>query len=185
MRSTSIRALIMLSSCAMLAPLAYAQTESKTEPMKPSGVIEAVMSKELKDFYETAASANMLEIEASQLALNKSSNEKIKGFAQQMIIDHTKAGEELKALAESKGVQLPTAMLKRHQAMYDDLKDESHGKDFDNEYRMKMIASHKEAVSLFDKTAKTATDAEVKAFVSKTLPKLQDHGGKSKDLPKA
>lgn len=155
------------------------------EPMQPSRVLQLMMSNDPKDFFESAASANMLEIETGKLAAARGSDPKIKAYGQMMVKDHSKAATELKALAESKDVTLPTKMLKRHQAMYDGLKEEKTGRDFDNEFRRKMIASHKEAVSLFDQAANKSEDAELKAFAAKMLPKLQRHGAMANELPKA
>lgn len=153
------------------------------KPMEPSKTLEAVMSKDTQDFFESAASAGMFEIEASKLALQRATDPALKDFAKMMVADHTKASEELKALAAKKNVTLPTAMLKRHEAMLKDLKHEKDGDEFDDEYRDKMISSHKEAVSLFDKHARKSDDPDVQAFAAKMLPKLQEHGGKAKELP--
>ena len=46
-----------------------------------------------------AGMANMFEVETSKVALEKSTRDDVKQFAQQMIDDHGKAGEELKAAA--------------------------------------------------------------------------------------
>ena len=154
------------------------------EPMKPSGVAEALMANDEKDFFETAASSNMFEIQASQLAMEKSTDPAIKKYAEQMVEDHQMANEKLQKLAESKNVTLPTTLLKRHQAMLDDLKEEKAGKEFDEEYADKMVMSHKEAVSLFDQTAKKGKDPEVKSFAAEMLPKLQMHGGMATELEK-
>ena len=44
-----------------------------------------------------AAISNLFEIQSNQLALQKSQNEQVKKFAQMMVDDHTKAGEQLKS----------------------------------------------------------------------------------------
>ena len=160
-------------------------TAGQQEPMQPSRVLQLMMSNDPKDFFETAASANMLEIESGKLASERGTDPKIKAYGQLMVKDHTQAAAELKALARDKGVTLPNKMLKRHQTMYDGLKEEETGRDFDNEFRRKMIASHKEAVSLFDQAANKSEDAELKAFAAKLLPKLQHHGAMANALPKS
>lgn len=150
--------------------------------MKPSRAAQAVMGDEEKDFFETAASANMLEVEAGKLAAAQGTDPSVRQYGERMVTDHTKATEELQALAQKKGVTLPKQMLKRHQAMYQDLSEEKKGKDFDQEFKKHMVVSHKEAVSLFDQTARKAKDPEVKAFAEKTLPILQAHGGDARKL---
>ena len=155
------------------------------EPMKPSGVLQAVMDDSVKDFFETAGSAGMFEIEAGKLAQQMGTSPEIKAFGEKMVTDHQKAADELKKVADDKGVALPSVLLKRHQKMLDDLKDDKPGKEFDNTFRRYMIASHKEAVSLFDESAKKSADKDVKAFAAKTLPILQHHGSMAERLPKS
>lgn len=165
--------------CALGLPMGA----NAAEPMKPSAAGKLLIDDDTKEFFDAAASANMLEVEASKLALQRAESPEVKTFAEQMVKDHTKAAEELKALAQKKGVTVPTAMMTRHQAMYDELKDEKTAKEFEEAYGEAMVASHKEAVTLFDEVADDGKDAEVKTFAAKMLPKLQSHGGMAKELP--
>lgn len=165
--------------CALGLPMGT----SAAEPMEPSTAGKLLIDDDTREFFAAAASANMLEVEASKLALQRAQNPEVRAFAEQMIKDHTKAGEELKALAQKKNVTLPTAMMTRHQSMYDELKDEKTAKDFEEAYGAAMVASHKEAVTLFDEVADDGKDAEVNTFAAKLLPKLQSHGGMAKELP--
>lgn len=165
--------------------IAVGSADAKDEPMKPSGALQAVMDDSVKDFFETAGSAGMFEIEAGKLAQQMGTSPEVKAFGEKMVTDHKKAADELKKIADDKGATLPAALLKRHQKMLDDLKDEKPGKEFDNTFRRYMIASHKEAVSLFDESAKKSADKDVKAFAAKTLPVLQHHGSMAERLPKS
>ena len=165
--------------------LAVAGAEAKDEPMKPSGALQAVMDDSVKDFFETAGSAGLFEIEAGKLAQAMGTSPEVKAFGAKMVTDHEKAADELEKVADEKGVKLPGALLKRHQKMLDDLKDEKPGKEFDNTFRRYMIASHKEAVSLFDESARKSADRDVKAFAARTLPTLQHHGSMAERLPKS
>ncbi len=171
--------LMTVSLCIAAAAAAVAATP---EEMKPSGVIEAVMSDNPADFYESAASANQFEIEASKLAQTKSRDADIKAYADTMVKDHTEAAHKLVNLATSKNVELPKELLKRHQIMLDGLKDEEAGKTFDDDYRMKMVLSHKEAVSLFDQSAKESPDPDVRKFALSMLTQLQVHGGRAQKM---
>ena len=55
-------------------------------------------------FVYKVAISDMYEVEASKLALEKSSNSAIRQFAQEMVDDHTKTAEELKSIgAENPG----------------------------------------------------------------------------------
>lgn len=152
------------------------------EPMQPSGAIEAVLSNSDKAFFKNAASAGMFEIEAGKLAQTKASDAQVKAYGEKMVSDHTEAATKLEKLAAAKNITLPTTLSKHHQLMLDRLNKDSAGADFDAAFKRQMIASHKEAVSLFDQESKKGQDPEVKAFAAETLPKLQNHGGMAHEL---
>jgi putative membrane protein len=89
---------------------------------------------------------------------------------------------ELKTLASSKGVQLPAEPTRKVRSALSDLQKKS-GPDFDKEYADDIaVDAHEDAVKLFEKAAKDAEDADVKAFAAKTLPNLQQHLAKGKEL---
>lgn len=131
-------------------------------------------------FWTTAARDGMAEVEMAQLALKKSQNADVKSFAQMMITDHTKANNELKSLAAKKKVVLPTDMGSSHKETMDELNELS-GAEFDKEYVAAMVSAHESAVQLFEDNADDS-DADIKAFASKTLPTLKAHLQKIKDI---
>jgi putative membrane protein len=130
-----------------------------------------------KAFFEKAAKSGEKEVAVSQAVLPHLTNPQVRSFAQQMISDHTMANTELKSLAMSKGVTLPT-MDQKLSAKWSEKKG-----DTDEDYVEEMISDHKEAVELFEKASKSQ-DAEIAAFASSTLPKLQHHLESAKELDK-
>lgn len=58
-------------------------------------------------FLQQAAIAGMKEVLTGKLAADKASDKKIKAFGQMMVDDHSKANEELRALAKLKKIDLP------------------------------------------------------------------------------
>jgi len=138
-----------------------------------------------ESFMKKAAEGGMAEIEASKMAAEKASNTQVKSFAQQMVDDHTKAADELKQLAESKGVKLPTEPSMMQKAKLKLLKNDT-GVAFDKRYADSFgVAAHKDTVSLFQKEASKGKDAETKAWAEKTLPTLQHHMEMATDLKKS
>ena len=125
-------------------------------------------------FWTEAAQGGMTEVELSNLALQKSQNEEVKRYAQMMVDDHTKANDELKTLAQSKNVTLPTAMNSKQMAMKDKLSGLS-GDAFDKEYMKMMVKDHDKTVKLFQKQADKGMDADVKSFAAGKLPILKSH----------
>jgi putative membrane protein len=124
------------------------------------------------NFWTKAAQGGMAEVELAKLALQKSQNADVKKFAQTMVTDHTKANNELKTLAAKKSVVLPTD-IGSHKSTMDDLSKLS-GADFDKAYVDAMVEDHEEDVDLFDDNTDNS-DADIKAFTTKTLPTLKSH----------
>jgi len=128
----------------------------------------AELARSDKHFIEQAAKAGMKEVDVSQQALMHLTAPEVRNFAQQMVNDHSRANEELQALAAKKGVTLPAPSAKAAH------KWAENKKDVDDEYLAEMTNDHKDAVDLFEKAAKSQ-DPDIAAFAMKTLPTLRHH----------
>ena len=126
------------------------------------------------EFFEKAAVGGMSEVEKGKLAADKATTAELKKYGQMMVDDHTKANNELKALAAKKNVTLPTAPDADQKDKIADLGSKT-GKDFDDEFIDQMIDDHEKTVALFETTAQGAGDSDIKAFAVKTLPTLKQH----------
>ena len=127
-----------------------------------------------KTFVEKAAIGGMAEVELGNLAQQKAASEDVKKFGARMVQDHSKANDELKQIASTKGVQLPSSLDKKHQSDMDRLQKMS-GADFDKAYMSHMVDDHKQDVAEFKKEANGGKDGDVKGFAAKTLPTLEEH----------
>jgi predicted outer membrane protein len=121
------------------------------------------------------AMADMAEVEGGKMAQGKSQNSDVKAFAQQMIDDHTSNLNDVKALAQARGVTLPTEPDAKHKAMAAKL-DKMSGDAFDKAYMKQAgVQDHKTVHAKLMAAAKKAKDAEVKALVEKTEPVVAQH----------
>ncbi|QRQ99825.1 DUF4142 domain-containing protein [Dyadobacter sandarakinus] len=136
------------------------------------------------EFAVEAANGGMAEVALSKIAEEKATDPKVKEFAKQMIKDHTKANDELKALATSKNITLPSAPNEEKQKAASDLGSKS-GSDFDKAYIEVMKKDHDQTVKLFEDAQKEVKDAELKAFIDKTLPVIKAHAEHVKGLDKS
>lgn len=134
----------------------------------------APVSKDDSTFVVTAANDGMAEVNAGKMAQQKATNPRVKSFADMMVTDHTKAGDELAALAKTKNITLPSAPNADSQKAADELSKKS-GKAFDKAYVNAMVDGHKNAVKLFTDASNNCKDADLKAFATKTLPTLKMH----------
>ena len=162
----SYGSLVVLSAVLLTPPLAVAKDSSKTT-----------------QFVHNASIGGTFEVESSQLALERSQNTDVKSFAQMMVDDHTKAGDELKAAAAQEKVDsaLTDKLDAKHQAVLDKLKKAS-DKDFDKDYISAQKDAHKEAISLFSGYAKNGSDEALKGWAGDTLPTLKKHDDAVKNL---
>ena len=155
---------------------AKAKTDAPKAGPRPDakGGASASLSGSDRTFVMKAAQGGMAEVELGKVAQERASNDAVKQFAQRMVTDHGKSNEELESIASGKGVNLPGALDKPHQAHAEKMQ-RLKGPDFDREYMKMMVDDHRKTVAEFEKASKSAKDGEVKGFASKTLPTLQEH----------
>jgi putative membrane protein len=132
-------------------------------------------------FLKDAAEGNLAEVKLSELAGQHGASDGVKQFGKRMATDHQKAYDELKQLASQKGVAVPTALDRSHQALYDRL-SKLNGADFDRAYMKEMVKDHDKDVKAFQKEANSGKDADLKAWASKTLPTLKEHQDQAKQV---
>jgi putative membrane protein len=125
-------------------------------------------------FYKKAAEGGMAEVQMGQLAQDKSATQSVKDFGAMMMKDHSAANEKLKAIAEGKGIKLPTSPSVMQMASKTKLEALS-GKTFDTSYIKGMVEDHQEDIKEFTKEADSGQDPDAKAFAAATLPTLRAH----------
>lgn len=151
---------------------ALAQTDAPATQMQTQQAAPMMA----EQFVAAAVPSNLFEIQSSELALQNATSAPVKQFAQQMIADHTAAGERLQAvLAQSGATDAPPMSLDPpHEAMMTQLQNAS-GESFDITYINLQLQAHEEAVSLFSAYASSGDDQALRAFAAETLPVLQHH----------
>ena len=125
-------------------------------------------------FMVRAAQAGLFEIQKSQLALERSTNRRVRHFAKRMIRDHSRQGAELADLAARKGVTLPQQPDELQQQILHRLGQLS-GREFNCAYMFVQVVAHVQTIALFKTEARFGTDEEVRAFALRWLPGLKLH----------
>lgn len=126
-----------------------------------------------KVFALSAATGGMMEVEAAGLALKRSKSKTVKDFAEMMQDDHKLANDELKKIADAKGLQLAQTLpeeMAGHISEMNSLEDRA----FDVQYMRMMINDHAKTMQLFTDGSRLA-DPELRAFALKTLPVIRKH----------
>jgi putative membrane protein len=127
-----------------------------------------------EEFIKKAAQGNMAEINAGRLATEAAGNDSVKYFGNMMIEDHTKALDELLAIAKEKNITTSEFVDSAHKKAADKLMTLI-GKKFDYEYMQQQVKDHKETIALFENEASSGTDERLKAYAHKYLPAIKMH----------
>jgi putative membrane protein len=154
---------IIAASAALLVAASVASAQQKA----PADAVS---------FAKKVASANTFEIQSSELAQERAQSGDVRAFAQKMIADHTKAGQEFKSVVQEANVSPPPPEQPdtKQKATLSKLRN-AQGAAFDKAYLTAQLKAHKEAVSLFRNYAKSGRTAPLKQFALNTLPTLEQH----------
>ena len=138
-----------------------------------------------RKFIEKAAESGMFEVQVSQLASSKAADPNVKSFANMLVDHHTAANNELIQLANAKGVELPAGPPRSKRRDMEKLGKKT-GAEFDRNFVKEVgIQAHEKDIKLFEHASKDVKDAQLKAFVDKTLPVLRQHLQAAQALPES
>ena len=114
-----------------------------------------------KMFVSKALQGGMTEVQLGQLTLQKSDNQQVKEFAQRMVNDHTKLGDQMKPVAQQLGVNVPDQPSKKDRQLIAKMQALS-GSAYDQAYIKDMVKDHKQDLSEFQAEASSGHDQTVK-----------------------
>jgi putative membrane protein len=137
-------------------------SEVATTKEKPSSPQSSSLEQKDKTFLKKAFKGGMMEVAIGKLAGEQGQSADVKKFGKRMVTDHSKANDELKSIAEKKGVKLPSKEL-------------SEKWKSDKDYMDAMVKDHEKDLAEFQKEAKEGTDPDLKEFAEKTAKVIQEH----------
>jgi putative membrane protein len=153
-------------------------------------------------FIKDRLEGGMAEVKLGELASQKAQNAQVKAFAQMMVKDHTKAGEELKQIAAQHKIQAPTAMEDDHRDLMERL-SKLQGAEFDRQYIQAMVDSHEDTVDALEprvdaadrgltadkkdgpvrpEKADNPIEQAANQWAAKTLPTVRQHLERAKQI---
>jgi putative membrane protein len=125
-------------------------------------------------FVAEASSANMLQVQLGELALERAVSPEVKEMAQEMATGHKRMVDDLQEIAMQGQFVTPTTLGRAHQKVYDDVSAET-GIGFDLAYIKRIREEHRKLLKRYEDMAENAKVMEVKQFASKQLPVLRQH----------
>lgn len=128
-----------------------------------------------QEFVAIAAGAGMYEAEAARLAVGRARNAQVRSYAQMLLDHHTSHNGELARLVGTKGARITQTMPPALQQRLDALSRLA-GAEFDREFiRLTGVQDHTSAVAAFDRARTSVNDADLRAFIERSLPVLRQH----------
>ena len=141
------------------------------------------LSRADRRFIQDVAGSGMFEVQAAQLASSKATDPQVKSYASKLVDDHQKANDELVKIANAKKVELSAAPPRGKRSEIEKLGKLS-GAEFDQRFVREIgIKAHQDDIKKFEKASRDVKDAQLKAWVEKTLPHLREHLAMAQKLP--
>lgn len=158
---------------AALLALAVGTTALAQAPASSPAAGRAGLAQTEVGFIRQALQIGRAEVQAGRLALEKARRPAVREFAAALVQAHAQAGDTLRAIARSKGVEVvadPGLLQRAELATLRRLDYE----DFDRRFvEVFGIDAHEGALELFRKETAGGSDAELKRFAQQTLPMLE------------
>ncbi|WP_312973455.1 DUF4142 domain-containing protein [Atlantibacter sp.] len=175
----TLKSLLAISAIAAMFSTVGVQAQTQTNAAQnstagqtaSSGALSAGDQKALTDM----AQANINEVAAARIALQKAQSSEVKTFAQKMIEDHGSALTKVQAVAQQKGVTLPTEPDAMHKDMGAKLEQQT-GDAFDKMYMENAgTKDHEMVLSKLKSDAQNIKDPDVKALADAHTPVVEQH----------
>lgn len=126
-------------------------------------------------YVDAAGKSDLYEMESSKLALQKTSNPKIKTFANMMIRDHMKTTKATMAAAKKAGMNpMPPMADAGITASLSELQN-AQGADFDRLYLGQQLPAHQAALDLHQSYAAGGDQPALRTTAKAAVPIVQHH----------
>jgi putative membrane protein len=147
------------------------QADGVVPPAALSGAMQPVD----QAFALFAASSGLAKIEGARLTLRSSKNADVRDYAQKLMREHARNGDELRRIVAPHGLSLPSAPTGRHADLVTKLSGVS-AQDLDEAFLLRFgVDTHKETIALFERHVVEAKDPQLRRYAEQTLPMLREH----------
>lgn len=158
----------------MNSPTNPTTNNMNTTPNGMNAVPAGETSPQDRVFLKDVLEGGMAEVQLGQLALQKTNNADVKQFAQRMVDDHTKMGEQIKPVAQQIGVKIPDGPSKKDKQTIAKLQ-ELNGDDFDKAYMKDMVKDHKTDLTDFKTEAESGSNPAVQNVANRGSQIIGQH----------
>lgn len=160
-------------AAASLAQPALAGGMKADRPQQSEAVSPQALT--AQTFVMYAGNADLFEIEAAKLAVERAKDPEVKQFAEHMVRQHTMSTNKIKAAAQQAGLAPPTPMLTPH--MRGKLTELQAASDtaFDERYMVAQVEAHERALRLHGAYARSGDNSSLRTASSETAATVSQH----------
>jgi len=116
----------------------------------------------------------MTEVRLGELAIQRTDSQPIRDFARRMVTSYSLTTKEIRELADRKGIACPSHLDGKHKQIVEDLAQLT-APGFNRAYMAVVIETHEQDIGAFESHGATGCDADIRDWISSTLPKLREH----------
>ena len=185
MRMKGLSTMFLATACGIAlaqepAPRPGQPPQDKPKPDKPK---PDQPRDEKKDhtFVTKSVETNLMMVALGELTISQSQNLDVKAFGQRMVAEHEKLNTDLKQLAQKKSINISDRPSDADQKSIDGWKKLT-GNAFDTRFVGQMVTDHEKMVDIYKRASNDAQDADIKAYATNALPKLEEHLKQARDL---
>lgn len=177
----AVAAAFMLASAhAQQQPFAGQPAQPPASPpslqMQPQPLAAVDATSREVEFMLDAARANLAEIEAGKLGMQRGTDLAVRQYAQRLVQEHTVLQQRLQRIASNRGVVLPQAPSRHQRNVIRGIAPLT-GEHFDLAFLRRVgLEMHRDAIGLYHQVlAVRGADGELRQYAREALPVLQVH----------
>jgi putative membrane protein len=178
--------ILIIVSVSFLQACNSGQNSNNNMPMgqNQAAIKDSLQNKNNSQFVVEVAAANYYEIGVSKYAASSTANKDVKGFAEMMVTDHTKALDNLKAVAQRQNIMIPSEDTAKVNSTIKSWQGKA-PEEFNKAYISKMVDDHKATLDKLNKADTAITNTDIHSWIEATLPVVKEHLQKVSDLQKS
>jgi len=171
--------LLLAALCTLLPPCAAIPAAAQSFPEQVGYVTSSPGNRTAKDFAQAVMMGDKFVIVTGKLALERSSNPAVRGFATNMIPAHRKIWADMKRITDrsfvNRRITPPPLFDPPHTKMHRALLT-SYGTAFDRLYVSQQMQVHQELIATLEGYARDKNGyAPLREFARQTVPVIRDH----------
>ena len=166
------------------------QTGQATRAGQTADTVSHGSDSDARNFAIQASKHGAAEVELGKLAMQKAQNSQVKQFADMMVRDHTKAGNELKQAVTPHGGTVSSELPDDSESLKAKL-EKLNGAEFDRHYMAAMVDGHQQMKGMINgriadakrmTTSKSDLEMAVDGWAQKALPTVEQHLAKAQQI---